>query len=174
MGCGWRNFGKEWIHVDGGDYDHLDHSDIFLSLYDDNFVELIYSSHLISYFNADEIEKLLSSWNRVLKSNGILRISVPDFKVIADLYSNGKYSLDYFLGPLYGKMTMGNDIIYHKIVYDWLSLKNLLEKGNFREVVKYDWKDVEHSGSDDFSQAYLPHMDKVNGTLLSLNVECIK
>ena len=30
LGCGWRNFGKDWIHVDGGDYDHLDNNDIYL------------------------------------------------------------------------------------------------------------------------------------------------
>ena len=28
LGCGWRNFGPEWIHIDGGDYEHLDYSDI--------------------------------------------------------------------------------------------------------------------------------------------------
>ena len=28
MGCGWRNFGDDWIHIDGGDYDHLDYKDI--------------------------------------------------------------------------------------------------------------------------------------------------
>ena len=34
LGCGWRNFGKDWIHVDGGDYDHLDDNDIYYN-YDD-------------------------------------------------------------------------------------------------------------------------------------------
>jgi hypothetical protein len=27
---------------------------------------------------------------------------------------------------------------------------------------------------DDHSQAYLPHMDKENGTLISLNIEAVK
>ena len=43
-----------------------------------------------------------------------------------------------------------------------------------REVNHYDWRDTEHSEFDDHSQAYLPHMDKDNGTLMSLNVECKK
>ena len=38
----------------------------------------------------------------------------------------------------------------------------------------YDWEQTEHSKFDDHSQAYIPHMDKENGTLISLNVECIK
>jgi len=24
LGCGWRDFGSDWIHIDGGDYPHLD------------------------------------------------------------------------------------------------------------------------------------------------------
>lgn len=34
------------------------------------------------------------------------------------------------------------------------------------------WKNTEHSQFDDYSQSYIPHMDKINGTLMSLNVEC--
>ena len=37
LGCGWRNFGKDWIHVDGGDYDHLDNNDIYLSSVENTF-----------------------------------------------------------------------------------------------------------------------------------------
>ena len=28
MGCGWRNFGEDWVHIDGGNYQHLDYKDI--------------------------------------------------------------------------------------------------------------------------------------------------
>ena len=28
LGCGKRDFGSDWIHIDGGDYDHLDFYDI--------------------------------------------------------------------------------------------------------------------------------------------------
>ena len=43
-----------------------------------------------------------------------------------------------------------------------------------RNIDKYDWSKTEHSKFDDHSQAFLPHMDKQNGTLISLNVECVK
>ena len=43
-----------------------------------------------------------------------------------------------------------------------------------KNVIEYDWRETEHSEFDDHSQAYIPHMDKDNGTLISLNVECIK
>ena len=53
-------------------------------------------------------------------------------------------------------------------------LTKFLEDAGFKNIKKYDWRDVEHSHIDDYSQAYMPHMDKTNGTLISLNVECNK
>ena len=176
VGCGWRDFGDDWIHVDGGDYPHLQSTDIYLNDYEKNCSEVIYASHVVEYFDREEIKELLSSWKRVLKSGGILRVSVPNFAAIVSLYVKGyePYELEDFLGPLYGKMRMGKDTIYHKTAYDFKSLKKILEEAGFKKVRHYDWMETEHSQFDDHSQAYLPHMDKENGTLISLNVECSK
>jgi predicted SAM-dependent methyltransferase len=174
IGCGWRNFGKSWVHIDGGDYDHLDSSDIYLKDYENDSGDLIYASHLIEYFDREEILPLLKRWKNVLKPNGVLRLAVPDFDVCAKLYTDGKYPLDRFLGVLYGKMPMGDKTIYHKTTYDYSSLTTLLKETGMRKVKKYNWENTEHAQFDDHSQAYLPDMDKGNGTLISLNVECIK
>ena len=174
IGCGWRNFGKDWIHIDGGNYDHIDSKDIFISTYDDNTADLIYASHFIEYFNRDEVVPLLQRWKEVLKPNGVLRLAVPNFEIFAKLYIHGRHSLDSFLGPLYGKMKMSDNIIYHKTVYDFTSLEKLLKIIGMKKIRKYDWRKTEHANFDDHSQAYLPHMDKKNGMLMSLNVECIK
>jgi predicted SAM-dependent methyltransferase len=174
IGCGKRNFGNDWIHVDGGNYNHLNSSDIFISTYEDNSADLIYASHLIEYFNRDEVLPLLRRWKEVLKPNGVLRLAVPNFEIFAKLYIKGEYSLDSFLGPLYGKMEMVENTIYHKTTYDFTSLKKLLKTIGMKEIKKYDWRQTEHSEFDDHSQAYLPHMNKENGLLMSLNVECIK
>jgi predicted SAM-dependent methyltransferase len=174
IGCGWRDFGKGWIHIDGGDYDHLDSDDIFIKEYESNSADLIYSSHFIEYLDREEVIPLLERWKEVLKPNGVMRLAVPDFEVYANLYSSGEYPLDNFLGVLYGKMSMSDKTIYHKTVYDFDSIKKLLESIGMKEVKKYDWEKTEHSEFDDHSQAYLPHMDKENGTLMSLNVECLK
>ena len=174
IGCGWRDFGKDWIHIDGGDYDHLDSDDIFIKDYEDNSADLIYSSHFIEYLDREEVIPLLKRWREVLKPNGVMRLAVPNFGVYAKLYKEEQYPLDSFLGVLYGKMSMGDETIYHKTVYDFKSLKRLLEGIGMKEVKKYNWEETEHSQFDDHSQAYLPHMDKENGTSMSLNVECIK
>ena len=51
MGCGWRNFGDDWIHIDGGDYNHLDYYDITKLEFKNNTADLIYASHVLEYFN---------------------------------------------------------------------------------------------------------------------------
>ena len=174
MGCGCRNFGPEWIHIDGGDYNHIDSNDIFLKKYEKNSVELIYAAHFIEYFDQEKVFPLMIRWKEVLKPNGVLRLAVPDFEVCNRLYLEKKYPIDSFIGPLYGKMKMRDQMIYHKIVYDFSSLKKMLNKVGMRKIKKYNWKNTEHASYDDHSQAYLPHMDKENGILISLNVECIK
>ena len=172
MGCGWRNFGPEWIHIDAGDYDHLDYESITdLDQFIDNSVDLIYASHVIEYFDRKEIVNLLSEWKRTLSPEGTLRLAVPDFSSMCELYSNG-VPLDNFTGPLYGRMPMRDKWIYHKTVYDLKSITVLLESCGFTDVKIYDWSSTDHSHHDDHSQAYYPHMAKDIGTLISLNVEC--
>lgn len=174
MGCGWRNFGTDWVHIDGSEYEHVDSNDISNLHFKNNSVSLIYASHLIEYFDREEIEIILKEWYRVLKKGGILRIAVPDFNEMCKLYINNKVKLGQILGPLYGKMTMNNNNIYHKTTYDFYSLKELLTKCGFSQIMHYNWRDTDHCFHDDHSQAYLPHMDKENGVLISLNVEGVK
>ena len=175
LGCGWRNFGPDWIHVDGGDYEHLDYSSVTdLSQIQSNTVDLIYSSHMFEYLDRDEAQIVLCEWRRVLRPGATLRLAVPDFESMATLYINGDLELSNLLGPLYGKMPMSDATIYHKTVYDYKSMAALLEESGFTDVRRYDWRETEHADFDDHSQAYVPHMDKDNGTLISLNVECTK
>ena len=175
VGCGWRNFGKEWIHIDDGDYQHLDiKSDVKKINLPDNYADLLYASHVIAYFNSEEIKEVLTEWKRILKPNGTLRIATPNFESMSFLYNKGKIGLDKIVGPLYGKMNMGESKIYHKMTYDFDSLSNLVKELGFVNFRTYDWKETCHSQYDDHSQAYIPHMDKENGTLISLNVECEK
>jgi predicted SAM-dependent methyltransferase len=174
IGCGKRDFGNDWFHIDGANYPHVKSNDIYLKDFKDNSVDIIYASHLIEYFDHDEAVILLSSWYRVLK--GRIRLAVPDFEAMARLYVSDPfcYPLSSFIGPLYGKMKLNNSIIYHRVCYDFESLSILLNCIGFKNVHRYDWRRTEHAHIDDHSQAYLPHMEKDKGSLISLNVEAIK
>ena len=137
LGCGWRNFGKDWILIDGGNYPHLDSKDIINLPYEDNSIDLIYASHVIEYFDREEIPNILNKWKRKLKPGGTLRLAVPNFDTMAKLYIEDKISLNNFLGPLYGKMKMDNSIIYHKTTYDYKELKDILDKCGFININYY-------------------------------------
>lgn len=171
MGCGNRNFGKDWLHIDKANFNHIDEKDIFNFSYTD--VDLIYASHLLSYFDYQTAETLLTYWNLKLKKNGILRLAVPDFQKISELYNKG-YDLLKFIGPLYGRMNLNGEKIFHKFCYDEKTLTDLLLSIGFKNIRRWDHKLVDHGKFDDHSQAYIPHMDKENGVLISLNLEGIK
>ena len=175
IGCGKRDFGKEWHHIDGSNYSHVNSHNITVLPFEDNTVDLIYASHTLEYFDREEVIQVLSEWKRCLKPNGMLRLAVPDFKAMTMLYNKGDINLESCLGPLYGKWKMDNTTtIYHKTVYDFDNLKNVLTEVGFKDIRLWDWKNTCHSDVDDYSQAYIPHMEKQTGVLISLNVESNK
>jgi hypothetical protein len=51
--------------------------------------------------------------------------------------------------------------------------KKLYDVG-FKNVQTWDWKSTEHAYIDDYSQAYLPHMEKETGMQMSLNLQAEK
>ena len=177
LGCGKRYL-EGYIHIDIADFEHIDHKIPVhnLSIFEDGSISEIYASHVIEYFDRDEVLNLLAEWKRVLKDGGLLRIAVPNFQELINVYKMSG-NLDSIIGPLYGKWEIGeSNSIYHKTVYDFKSLSNTLSNVGFKNINKWDWRTVfnENLEFDDHSQAYFPHMDKNNGIHVSLNIECRK
>lgn len=176
LGCGKRQM-PGFVHVDLAAYEHVDFQrDVRdLSCFGDAAANLIYACHVLEYFDLREAYQVLVEWRRVLEPNGVLRLAVPDFDALLQVYVMSK-SLPAILGPLYGRMIPagGDSAVYHKTVYNFEMLSALLVSVGFRGVRKWDWRMTEHSHIDDCSQAYWPHMDKEKGILISLNVEARK
>jgi predicted SAM-dependent methyltransferase len=172
LGCGKKHI-PGFVHVDIEDHPHIDFR-VPVDLLDfapDNSVELIYASHVLEHFGRHELDKVLREWFRVLKTGGILRIAVPDFEAVAHRYrETGE------LAELIGLVCGGqrNQYDFHKMVFDEKLLRQRLLDAGFRSVARYDWRATDHAGFDDYSQAYLPHMDKERGRLMSLNLEAMK
>lgn len=138
---------------------------------DNNSVDLIYVCHVLEHFGRHAYMDVLQRWYDVLKDGGVLRVSVPDFGSIVKHYSeNGDTTK--LIGLLYGGQTYKEN--YHYYAWDFKSISNDLKLVGFRTVDHYDWRNTENSDVDDFSQSYLPHMDKENGMLMSLNIEAKK
>jgi predicted SAM-dependent methyltransferase len=165
-----------YIHVDIMDAPHIDQrcSVDNLHVFANDSVTLIYASHILEHFGRHEVEGVLKEWHRVLAPGGKLRIAVPDFSAVVDLYEqeglkDGKSGL---VGLVCGGQRDKYD--FHKIIFDEPFLTFLLAKAGFRDIHRWDWRNTEHAHIDDFSQSYLPHMDKQNGRLMSLNLEATK
>ena len=95
--------------------------------------------------------------------------------MIVKLYHDKIWTLEQTLGGIYGKWKVNDNYInYHKTAFDYNSIKKVLIDSDFKNIRKWDWRKVEHGHIDDYSQAHWPHMDKKNGILVSLNVECTK
>ena len=177
LGCGKRYL-EGYIHVDIAEFEHIDYQLPIddLSTFKDNTAEEIYASHVLEYFDRNDVINVLTEWKRVLKPSGILRLAVPNFPKLVEVYQSSK-DLSSILGPLYGKWDIGNkEFIYHKTVYDENSLKNVLEEVGFKNIKIWDWQEFfkEQKDFDDHSQAYYPHMQKESGIHVSLNLQCEK
>lgn len=178
LGCGKRHF-PGWVHVDQVDLPHIDHRhDVrTLPFLDDEVADVVYASHVFEYFDRQEAPTVLAEWRRVLKPGGVLRLAVPDFPALVEVYRRSG-GLARVLGPLFGRIEVsspaGPAVIYHKTVYDFADLQAVLESAGFAEVRRYEWRETEHADYDDHSQAYYPHMEKDSGLLISLNVEATR
>ena len=172
LGCG-KTYIPGFVHVDLNEYPHIDViSDVrYLSMFDDDSVDLVYASHVLEHFGRHETESILQEWYRVLKSGGVLRVAVPDFEAVIKAYHRW-HDMNLIMGLLYG----GQDypLNFHHVGFDYKYLENMLKRVGFKEVRRYDWQETIHRNIDDYSQSYLPHMDKENGLLMSLNIETVK
>jgi len=172
LGCGKRYI-PGFIHIDIRKFPHIDYVSSVdkLDMFKDNSVDLIYCCHVIEHFKRNQIENVLKEWYRVLKPRGVLRIAVPDFEKLVKVYLKTK-NLKLILGPISGRQDYPENT--HYIVFDYCSLSEVLKKVGFMNVHRYDWRKTIHKDYDDYSQAYIPHMDKEKGILISLNVEAVK
>jgi predicted SAM-dependent methyltransferase len=107
----------------------------------------------------------------VLKVGCVLRLAVPDFEKLAEVYQKTK-DIRLILGSLVGRQDYPENT--HYVVFDYDSLSEALAKAGFKDIHRYDWRQTIHRDYDDYSQAYIPHMDKEHGILISLNMEATK
>lgn len=172
LGCGNKHL-DGFLNVDIRKMDGVDLVDDItkLSSIENNSADIIYISHVLEHVGRREYMDVLKRWYDILKPGGVLRIAVPDFEQVVKHY-NQHGDLRILLGFLYGGQNYPQN--YHYCTWDFKTLSEDLVAAGFGNVRRYDWKKTEHASVDDFSQCYLPHMDKDNGMLMSLNVEAVK
>jgi predicted SAM-dependent methyltransferase len=172
IGCGEKHL-SGYKHLDVIKYEHVDYvcDARHLSIIKDKTVSEIYACHILEHVGRNEVVEVLKEWNRVLKPGGIIRVAVPNFDALVEDYCDNR-DLMRFHGLLYGGQTY--DYNFHHVAFNELTLKTWLEEAGFSSVQRYDWQEFLPEGYDDYSRAYLPHMDIKNGRLMSLNIMATK
>lgn len=172
LGCGqkylegWQNIDKLQRHS------MIIEDDVsVLNSVQNESADLIYACHVLEHFGRHEVENVLIRWHSKLKKGGLIRIAVPDFEATCKRYLEKK-EIKEVTGFMCGGQR--NEYDYHKMIFDFESLSTFLQKAGFEQIKRYDWRETEHALTDDYSQSYLPHMQKETGTLMSLNIEATK
>ena len=168
LGCGKR-FIPGYMHLDLARFDHID---IFtsaddLSMIDNETVDEIYACHLLGYFDLFEAKNVLKEWNRVLVKGGRLRLSVTNFDALLKIY-NKTQNIKKILGPLFGRMPLNENTIYHRTTYNRFILEEVLTETNFHKIKDWDTFST-FPDYDDFSKAFFPHEDRT-GIQVSINI----
>jgi hypothetical protein len=172
LGCGEKII-TGYINIDTRALPGVDVIDDIgkLDNFDNETVELIYVSHVLEHFSRREYMAVLTRWYNLLNEGGILRLAIPDFEKVVEHYNKFK-DIEMLRGFLYGGQNYKEN--YHYCAWDFDKLRNDLISIGFKSVKRYDWQTTEHAHIDDYSQCYLPHMDKEKGMLMSLNIEATK
>jgi predicted SAM-dependent methyltransferase len=150
LGCGNINHPK-FVNVDLHPAPHVHHIRGIddLSIFHNQSVKMIYACHCLEHFPHQRLFRVLKEWHRVLVSNGVLRLSVPDFDLLLEIYRNSGNDIRTILGPLMGGQTDIRD--FHKSIFTRRSLEDLLSKSGFTNIRKWRPEEDELTPGTDYS-----------------------
>lgn len=123
--------------------------------FEESTFDYVFTEHLIEHFEYQSGVKLVQECYRILKPGGKLRISTPDLQFLVKLYGESKtplqsryikWATDKYI--TYTKIYMDTFVINnffrawnHKFIYDYKTLKNLLNKCGFVNVERHEPKE---------------------------------
>lgn len=171
LGCGDVEH-KKFINIDGYPFSHVHYVQSIdkLPQFDNNSVDLIYASHCLEHFKYGQIEVVLQEWYRVLKKDAVLRLSVPDFDKLVEIYKIYNNDPDVILPQLMGGQN--NKYNFHYTIFNTANLTKLLKKVGFSQI--QEWQ----PGADDLKtfNDFSIYKKDIAGKLyeISLNIEAVK
>ena len=171
LGCGPINH-PMFINIDARPAPHIHYVRRIdnLSVFKNNTVDLIYASHCLEHFSHRKIAEVLKEWYRVLKKGGVLRVSVPDFDLLLQIYRNNRNDINTIVLPLMG----GQDYRYnfHYAVFTTSSLSSLLRETGFTDIKSWEPGSMHLTTFDDWSAGKITIHGRVYP--VSLNIEAVK
>lgn len=145
LGCG-ANLLPGWANVDYSDLAGVIRHDLTrpFPLPPDS-VEFIYSEHFIEHITREQALTLLSECRRVLKREGVLRLSTPNLEKLTDEYLARRVSewedVDWRPKTPCQMLNEGLRLWGHQFVYDRDELTLLLNEAGFQHVTPAAWRE---------------------------------
>ena len=171
LGCGPVAH-PEFVNIDGHPYAHVDFVQSIerLHRFKRGTVDLIYASHCLEHVGFRKTVTVLTEWHRVLKTGGVLRLSVPDFDQLIAVYAHHGRDPDLIIGPLMG----GQDSRYnvHYTALSEVNLTRALRAAGFATVRHWQPGSEPLATFDDYS-VYRMEVDGCSHEI-SLNLEAVK
>lgn len=171
LGCGDINK-PGFINIDAIPKPHVHYVRAIdnLFLFKNNTISLIYASHCLEHISYRELSTVLDEWYRVLKTEGILRLSVPDFDLLLEIYKESGNDINSIMQPLMGDQDYKFN--YHYAAFTYSSLTTLLHETGFREVRRWQSGSSELTTFQDWSAGKIDVKGKKYP--VSLNIEAVK
>lgn len=178
--------GKTLLHIGCGDIDapgyinldarpqphvHIVTNNLFrLAMVPDGVADLVYMSHVLEHVSHRDVAATLSEMRRILKPGGVLRLSVPDFDKLTEIYFANNRDITSIEGALMG----GQDYTFnfHHAAFNDQHIRRLLLRSGFREARSWDPDRCDHHDFDDWASKNIFWQDREFP--VSLNVEGIK
>ena len=171
LGCG-EIAAAGFINVDTqpGPHVHYVRDVTDLSVFADNEADLVYASHVLEHVRRPALRETLWEWRRVLKSGGVLRVSVPDFDRIVAIYQSRGRDMAGVQAVLMGGQEERSNT--HYIAFNRTYLEEKLREAGFREI--RPWRPEEVADHDFEDWASRP-LERSGGRFdVSLNLEAVK
>lgn len=156
LGCGEIDK-PGWVNVDARSFPHVHvvtQRPDRLSLFPDGSVDLVYLSHVLEHLPRARIGSALSEFFRILRPGGTVRVSVPDFDLLVEMYQSSGRNVMAITQPLMGGQRSEWD--FHYTVFNRPHLQGLLEGAGFEDVAECNGTSVEDHGFDDWSVRPVP------------------
>lgn len=171
LGCGAINH-EQFINIDGYPHPHVHYVQSIdrLTQFGDDTVDLIYASHCLEHFSYTKTKSVLNEWYRVLKKGAVLRLSVPDFDKLVEIYRIHDCDPDVILPQLMGGQN--NKYNFHLTALNVRNLSKLLTETGFSIIQEWHPGTGALTTFSDFSI----YKKEIAGKLyeISLNIEAIK
>lgn len=150
---------------------HIVSKNIFqLRMISDASLDMVYMSHVLEHVPRGQVLQTIKEMGRVLKKDGTLRISVPDFDHIVHLYKESGNDINSIAPALMGGQNYKFN--FHYSVFNQNHLTDLLTKGGFHEVRVWNPYDCVHHDFEDWASKFVYLGDQPFP--ISLNLEARK